>query len=83
MKMSQNGISLRPVYDGGECCRVRLLDGLQAAKMLQQSPGGERTDSGYVEQLGLAIAYLAPLAMEGHGETVRFIANQLHQVQHR
>ena len=38
---------------------------------------------GISQQFGRAVAHLAALAMEGHGKAVGFVANQLHQVQHR
>src|SRR5271154_7554850 len=51
--------------------------------MFQQAASRGFANSRNLSQLRRAISYLAALAMEGNGEAMRFIADQLHQMQHR
>src|SRR5271165_1082724 len=83
VKMLQNGLGLRATDDRGQRGRVSLLHRLQAAEVLQQTSRGLRANSRDIQKFCLVVAHLAALAMEGHRETMRFVAHQLHQVQHR
>src|SRR5580704_15377343 len=49
--------------------------------MLDKAGAGARADAGDVEQLGLAVADFAALAVVGDGEAVRLIADALDEVQ--
>src|SRR3984885_12564974 len=48
--------------------------------MLDKAGAGARADAGDVEQLGLAVADFAALAMVGDGEAVRLVADALDEV---
>src|SRR5208337_5159880 len=74
-EMPQDCAGLRTAHDRRQRCRVGVLHRLQAAEVLQQPSGGARADAGNVEQLGLAVAHLPPLAMESDGEAVGLVAN--------
>src|SRR3954447_2736960 len=50
--------------------------------MLEQTARGVRPYAGDFQQLGRAIANLPALAMEGHSEAVRLVADHLDQVEH-
>src|SRR5271167_3303070 len=82
-KMLQNRLRLRPAHDRSQRCGIGVLHRVQAAEVLQQSPRGLRAYAGNFEQLRFTVANLAPLAMERYRETVRLIAYQLDEVQHR
>ncbi len=58
-----------------------MLYGLQAAEVFEQTARGGFADAGDFAQLGGAVANLAALAMEGHGEAMGFVADLLHQMQ--
>ena len=79
----QNRLRLGAGDHSGKRRRIRLLDRLHAAEMLQQSPGRAFPDAGNFPQFSGAVAHLAPLAMEGDRKAVGFVADQLHQMQHR
>src|SRR6202522_1351878 len=51
--------------------------------MLQQTPSRSRARARDFQQFCRTITHLPAFAMEGHGETVSFVTNQLDQVQHR
>jgi ketosteroid isomerase-like protein len=68
--------------DCGQCRGIGLLDGLHAAEMFEQAPRRACAYTGDFEQFGGAVAHLAALAMEGYGEAVRLIANELNQMKH-
>ena len=80
--MAQDGLCLRFGQDGAEGGGVSLLDGADAAEMLEQTLAGAFADAGDFQQFGFAVAHLAALAMESDGEAVGFVADHLHQVQH-
>src|SRR5882762_2016409 len=82
-KVAQNRVRLGVCHDCRQRRRICLLDGLDAPKMLQQAAGGAGADARDLEQFAGAVAHLAALAVESHGEAVSFVADQLHQVQDR
>ena len=51
--------------------------------MLEQATGGAFSYTGNFAQFRGTVANLPPLAVEGHGKTVGFIADQLNQMQYR
>ena len=61
---------------------IGLLNGLQAAEVFEKAAGGALADAGNFAEFGGAVANLAALAMEGHGEAMGFVADELDQVQH-
>jgi hypothetical protein len=79
--MFEDGFGLGFCHDGGERRDVCVLDGLQAAEVLEQAAGGALANAGDLPQFGGAVANLAALAMEGDGEAVGFVADELHEVQ--
>ena len=62
---------------------VGLLHSAHTAKMLEQSLTRPLAHAGNFQQLRFAVAHLPALAVEGHGKAVRFVANELNQMQHR
>lgn len=50
--------------------------------MLEQTSSCTLAYAGDLKKFGRAVAHLAAFAMEGHGETMGFITNQLNQVQY-
>src|SRR5260370_40567111 len=79
--MLQDGRGLRLADYRSQRRRVCLLDGAQRSEMFQQTLPGACADAGYFEQFRAAIAHLATLAMERHGEAMGFVADDLHQMQ--
>ena len=61
----------------------RTLDRLQGAEMAQQRTFSCRPDAGDFLQAGLADVLLAFLAMRTDREAMRFVAQPLHEIQHR
>src|SRR5689334_21837454 len=72
-----NGLRLAGGDDRGERANVGVADGLERAEVLKESPGGGFANARNVEQFGGAVADLAALAMEGHGEAVGFVTDHL------
>ena len=66
---------------GGEGFGGGLLDVAQAAEVGEQALAGLRADAGDVEQLGVAVAHGAALAMIADGEAVALVADELDRVQ--
>src|SRR5207248_4218562 len=60
---------------------IRLLHCLQTAEVFEQPAGGALAYSGNLAEFSGAVAHLAAFAVEGHGEAVSFIADELYQVQ--
>jgi hypothetical protein len=81
--MGADRFGLHPGYDCGKRRRIRLPDCLKTAKMLQKTPSGTLAYSWNFPQFSGSIPYLAAFAVEGYGESVGFITNQLNQVQYR
>ena len=54
-----------------------------AAEVFEQTASRALADARNLQQFGGAVAHLPALAMEGHGEAVGFVANELNQMQHR
>src|SRR3954452_6616158 len=79
--MFEDGFGLTLGDDGREGSDVGVLDGLQAAEMLEQATGGALADAGNFAEFGGTVANLAALAMEGDGEAMGFVADELHEVQ--
>src|SRR5271168_100869 len=50
--------------------------------MLQQTPSCTLAYAGDLKKFGRAVAHLAAFAMEGYGEAMGLVPNQLNQVQH-
>src|SRR3984957_10571257 len=73
------------LYAGQNCLqrrRVRLPDSLQAAEVFEEASSCTLTHAGNFQEFGGAIAHLAALAMEGYGEAVGFVPNELNQMQY-
>ena len=83
MKMLPNGIGSFTADDGGERFRRGLLDVAQAAKVREQALAGLRAHAGDFEQLGVAVAHGAALAVVADGEAVAFVADELDKMEDR
>jgi len=59
-----------------------LPDSLQAAEVLEKAASGAFADAGDFHEFGGAVAHLPAFAMEGDGEAVGFVTNELNQMQH-
>jgi len=81
--MIQDRLSLRACDHSRQRRCVGLPHRLHAAKVLQQATCGALAYAGDLHQFCRAVPHLATFAMERHREPVRFIANQLHEVQYR
>ena len=68
--------------DGGEGLRRGLLDVAEAAKVGEEALAGLRADAGDVQELRIAVAHGAALAMIADGEAMAFVANELHEMEH-
>jgi len=58
-----------------------LLDVAEAAEVSEESPAGLRTDAGDGQQLGVAVAHGAALAMVADGEAVALVADELDEME--
>ena len=63
-----------------DACSPDIRD---ASKFLQQFLRGSRSDSGDIAEGAMCLPLATPLAMKGHREAVRFIANLLNQMKDR
>lgn len=68
--------------DGGEGFDVGLLDAAEAAEVLKEAGSGALAYAGDGEQLGVAVAHFAALAVVGDGEAVRLVTDALDEVQY-
>ncbi len=68
--------------DGGERIGRGLLDVAQAAEVRKQALAGLRADAGNLQQLRVAVAHGAALAMVAHSEAMALVANELDEVQY-
>lgn len=81
MKMLANGLCHLAGNDGLERFERSSLDRPQTTKMRDEPSTGLRPDTGNMQQIGIPVAHLAPLAMVGNGEAMGFIPDTLHQMQ--
>ena len=68
---------------GGERFGGGLLHVTQAAEVGEQALAGLRAYAGDVQQLGIAVAHGAALAMIADGEAMALVADELDEMQHR
>ena len=69
------------VDDGVEGVGGGLTDAADAAEVFDEARAGARAYAGDGEQFGLAVAYLAALAVVGYGEAVALVADLLHEME--
>ncbi len=81
--MLQNRFGLRFCYHRRKRRHVGLLDGLQTPEMFEQSARSAFADARDVAQFCRAVANLATLAMEGYGEAVGLVTDELDKMQDR
>src|SRR6266496_649344 len=79
LKVLQDGLCLGLGHHRRKRGNVGVFHSLQAAEVLQQPARGALSDSGYLTQFSRTVAHLTPLAVEGHGKTMGFVTDQLHQ----
>src|SRR5581483_2226186 len=80
-EVAENGFRLGARDYRGKGCYVRLLHSLQAAEMFEEATSGTRANPANLQKFGRAVSNLASLAVKGHSEAVRLVADQLNQVQ--
>ena len=80
VEMAQNRFRLRAADDRSQRRCIRLFYCFEAAKVLQQSASGQRTDSGNLQQFSLAVANLSPFTMKRHSKPMRLIAHELYKM---
>ena len=83
VKVSPNRFCCLSGHYGGQGFGGGLLDVAEAAEVSEESPAGLRTDAGDGQQLGVAVAHGAALAMVADGEAVALVADELDQMQNR
>src|SRR5271157_6396349 len=82
MKMPPDGFGGFAWNDGGQRLGGGQLHLAQAAEVGEQTLASLRADAGNVQQLGVAVAHGAALAMVADGKTVALVADELDQMQH-
>ncbi len=81
--MIEDGVRGFAGDDGGEGFGGGLLDVAEAAEVGEQALAGLRADAGDIEQLRVAVAHGAALAMVADGEAVALVADDLDEMQDR
>ena len=77
VKVPPNGLRRFAGDYGGQRLGSGLLHVAEAAEVREQALAGLRADAGDVQQLAVAVAHGAALAMVAYGETVALIADEL------
>ena len=77
-----NGVGRFARNNGGEGSNVGFLHAADAAEVLYKAIAGESANPWNGEQLRIAVAHLAALAMVADGKAVRLVTDTLHEMEY-